>query len=233
MGEYVWGKVKVGMSAQATAIILESNGRFSLSPTLVVTGTIRMAQIPLTRNFQVSRWVNTSEDQLWGYREGIGVKSTNVNFYQGTHAHSDHIGAADVVIECFKLQRVYTPEYSDAWITDPARLRDNQYVYDQVIAVADRAGTEYGAPLIQHLDPAAPVAPDESASPTASPEFDFGDMHIEIVNYDEDYKAPPYVSDANLMAWGAKSPPTGEVHSWRPIVKTLTATRIASPDDHW
>ncbi|MFQ9179481.1 MAG: hypothetical protein ACLR3C_05850 [Eggerthella lenta] len=79
----------------------------------------------------------------------------NLEFYLGTHPHSDHIGSADEIIREFRPQRVYLAEYQDSFISDEARLWDNQYVYDRAIAAAK----ETGAILIQNLDPNAPVEP--------------------------------------------------------------------------
>ncbi len=50
---------------------------------------------------------------------------------------------------------MYLAEYQDSFISDEARLWDNQYVYDRAIAAAK----ETGAILIQNLDPNAPVEP--------------------------------------------------------------------------
>ena len=83
------------------------------------------------------------------------MNSGNLEFYLGTHPHSDHIGSADEIIREFRPQRVYLAEYQDSFISDEARLWDNQYVYDRAIAAAK----ETGAILIQNLDPNAPVEP--------------------------------------------------------------------------
>ena len=183
------------------AIILESNGRFAF----VDSGEDRDAPDGSDPRYPWRAGIVPSsdyEDTLWAYLDQLGVNETNVEFYLGTHAHSDHIGTADTVISRYKPRRIYTPEYSDAWITDPGRLWDNQYVYDQMIEAAHHAHEEYGAALIQHLSPGAPLVPDSEGG-SASPEFDFGDMHIEIVNYGEEYKTNP-VPDANHMCWGVK-----------------------------
>ncbi|SPT53832.1 Autolysin [Actinomyces bovis] len=132
------------------------------------------------------------------------MNSSNVEFYLGTHAHSDHTGLAAKIIKHFKPKRIYTPEYNDNWISDSNRLWDNRYVYDKMIAAAKAAENEYGAALIQHLVPGAPVVPTPERPHTASPSFDFGAMHIELVNYEEDYKYHAAIGDANLSAWGAK-----------------------------
>lgn len=190
--------------AGSDAIILESNGRFAF----VDSGEDRDYPNGSDPRYPLRPHIVTSgpdyEGELWRYLGQIGVNASNVDFYIGTHPHSDHIGTADTVIERYKPKRIYTPEYSDLWISDPARLWDNQYVYDQLVDAASKAETDYGASLIQHLDPAAPVVPDPSTPHTASPVFEFGDMQVEIVNYSEDYKYPGALSDANLMSWGVK-----------------------------
>ncbi|WP_159813069.1 MBL fold metallo-hydrolase [Actinomyces sp. zg328] len=184
-------------------IVLQSNGRFAL----VDSGEDKDYPRGDDPRYPLRPGVTQGapdEDAMWAYLDELGVNSTNLEFYIGTHAHSDHIGTADTVIEKFHPKRIYTPEYSDAWITSKNNLWDNQYVYDRMIAAARKAQAEHGSALIQHLVPGAPVTPDPSAPTTASPTFDFGDMRIEIVNYDESYKQPPYIYDANESAWGVK-----------------------------
>ncbi len=143
------------------------------------------------------------EQQLVAYMKKVGVTEDNLDFFIGTHPHSDHIGGADTVIETFKPERVYTPEYKDEYIQggkrpDPSdskalaawkshpRLWDNLYVYDQLVSAAETADSE----LIQSLTP-------ETAR------FKLGAMDIEIVNYDEEYKTKP-TADANDFCWGVK-----------------------------
>ncbi|QKD80259.1 MBL fold metallo-hydrolase [Actinomyces marmotae] len=184
-------------------IVLQSNGRFAL----VDSGEDKDYPRGDDPRYPLRPGVTQGapdEDAMWAYLDELGVNSTNLEFYIGTHAHSDHIGTADTVIEKYHPKRIYTPEYSDAWITSKNNLWDNQYVYDRMIAAARKAQAEHGSALIQHLVPGAPVTPDPSAPTTASPTFDFGDMRIEIVNYDESYKQPPYIYDANESAWGVK-----------------------------
>lgn len=184
-------------------IVLESNGRFAL----VDSGEDKDYPDGSDPRYPLRPGViqgAPNEDAMWAYLDQLGVNDTNLEFYVGTHAHSDHIGTADTVIEKYHPKRIYTPEYSDAWITSARNLWDNQYVYDQMIAAANKATAEHGSALIQHLVPGAPVTPAPEAPTTASPTFDFGDMRIEIVNYDESYKQPPYIYDANESAWGVK-----------------------------
>lgn len=185
------------------AILLESNGRFGLvdaaedSDYPDGSDPRYPAERPgITHGAGV-------EQQLIAYMKKVGVTEDNLDFFIGTHPHSDHIGGADTVIETFKPERVYTPEYKDEYIQggkrpDPSdskalaawkshpRLWDNLYVYDQLVSAAEAADSE----LIQSLTP-------ETAR------FKLGAMDIEIVNYDEEYKTKP-AADANDFCWGVK-----------------------------
>ncbi len=192
-------KIHVMAFEGSDAIILESNGRFAF----VDSGEDADypdgsdPRYPLQPNTTRS---TTYDKKLFQYLDSLGVNETNVDFYLGTHPHSDHIGTADEVIYRYRPHRVYTPEYDDSWITEPARLWDNQYVYDRLVSAAK----ETGAHLIQHLAPGAPLIPDDDNPGVASPEFDFGDMHIEIVHYGEEYHHAGAIADANEIAWGVK-----------------------------
>ena len=66
------------------------------------------------------------------------------------------------------------------------------------------AAKSVGASTILHLSPGAPVFPGKDSPSTGADEFGFGDLHIKIVNYEEDYKYPGAVADANLFAWGVE-----------------------------
>lgn len=85
------------------------------------------------------------ERQVISYMKSIGVNSSNLDFYIGTHPHSDHIGSADEVIREFKPKRVYIGEYSDSMVYNSSNLWDNLYVYDKMIAAAN----DVGATIIQ------------------------------------------------------------------------------------
>lgn len=94
------------------------------------------------------------EDEVISYLHSAGVRE--LDFFIGTHPHSDHIGAADEIIREFTPDRVYLMEYDDAYISSEANLWDNQYVYDRTVAAAK----EVGASLIQNFDPDAPLYPE-------------------------------------------------------------------------
>ena len=140
--------------AGTDAIVLESNGRFGI----VDSGEDSDypdgsdPRYPLRPGIVKGSGV---EDAVVAYLKNLGVNSGNLEFYLGTHPHSDHIGSADEIIREFRPQRVYLAEYQDSFISDEARLWDNQYVYDRAIAAAK----ETCAILIQNLDPNAPVEP--------------------------------------------------------------------------
>ncbi len=121
-----------------------------------------------------------------------GVTSSNLAFYLGTHAHSDHIDNADDIIKKFHPKVILSPEYSDKWITNPNGLWDNQWIYDNMINAAKWAHNTYGAQLIQHAD-------------GYNTHVQLGDMNVQIIPFDpeENYKKKG-ITDANLMGWGTK-----------------------------
>ena len=131
-------------------------------------------------------------DWVLGYLRRNGVTSSNLAFYLGTHAHSDHIDNADDIIYAFHPQAILTPEYSDAWITDKSRLWDNQWCYDNMMTAARWAASAYGATIIQHVN-------DDDTH------IQLGDMDVQLipVDPDENYKKVG-VRDANLIAYTAK-----------------------------
>lgn len=111
------------------------------------------------------------EEQVIAYMKKIGVTQDNLDFYIGTHPHSDHIGSASQIIHEFHPKAIYTPEYDDSLITDYSRLWDNQFVYDRLVEAALWAQEEYGARFIQHLDPNW-VEPDPGPKPDPDPDPD-------------------------------------------------------------
>lgn len=56
--------------------------------------------------------------RILDYMSSQGVTSSNLAFYLGTHPHSDHIDNADDIIYRFHPQVIFSPEYSDAWISN-------------------------------------------------------------------------------------------------------------------
>lgn len=198
------------------AILLESNGHFGIvdsgEDSTYPTGTD--SRYPARQGITRGQGV---EDEVISTLRRLGVTQGNLDFYIGTHPHSDHIGSAQQVIEAFHPKRVYIPEYKDAYIYDQSRLWDNQYVYDRLVAAA----TTTGATLITTLDPSAPIDPgtagksaqttdDEHASSstgtglTGNPNFTLGSATINIKNYELSThpRANGRYADANELSWG-------------------------------
>ena len=128
------------------AILLESNGHYAL--------------IDMGEDYDFP----DGSDERYPYREGDNTDYRNVmtervmrhlknvgvetlDFILITHAHSDHIGNADELMENFNVNKVYMKRYSDSRITNKDRLWDSQYDYDKVLAVANQKGI----PVIQDI----------------------------------------------------------------------------------
>lgn len=140
------------------------------------------------------------EDEVIAYMKSIGVTQDNLDFYIGTHPHSDHVGSAPVIIRAFHPKSIYLPIYEDSLITDDSKLWDNLYVYDRFLEAAKWAQETYGARFIQHLDPTAAT---NDNSDVGSPTFMLGSAKIDILNYDETYRQTK-VPDANYFSYGVK-----------------------------
>ena len=179
------------------AILLESNGRFGMidagEDSDYPDGT--NLKYPARDGIIVEEGF---ENKVIEYMKSLGVNKNNFEFLIGTHPHSDHIGAADEIIHEFSPNRVYIMEYKDEYISDTNHLWDNLYVYDKMI----EAARQEGAIIIQNFDVKAPVIP-ANGSTLGNPEFTLGDMNIEILNYNDDYKASPK-PDANWFSLGVK-----------------------------
>ncbi|WP_315298355.1 MBL fold metallo-hydrolase [uncultured Actinomyces sp.] len=156
---------------------------------------------------------NTSTEWLLKYLDDQGVNDTNVAFYLGTHAHSDHIANADDIIYKYRPKVILSPEYSDAWITDENGLWDNQYVYDQMVTAANWAVDSYGATFIQRTD-------------GYNTHITLGDADLQIIPFDVDeYYKTQGTTDANLMGWGMKVTANG--HS------AFLAADLMSTESDW
>ena len=187
----------IGLEGLSDAILLESNGKFAMVDSGEDTDYPDGSnpdypdRVGITKN-------EGYEEKVIAYMKSVGVTKDNFEFYLGTHAHSDHIGSADEIIREFEPERVYIAEYKDEYIKFDNKRYDNLYVYDNMIA----ATKEVGAVLIQHFDTEAAVVPeDPSTSTVGNPNFTFGNMNIQIVNYEEDYITEPK-NDLNQMSLG-------------------------------
>lgn len=179
-------------TGSADAILLESRGVFAMIDGAEGVGAPD-GKDPryLLREGVVPGWVGDT-DWVLGYMSNHGVTSSNLAFYLGTHAHSDHIDNADEIIRKFHPKVILSPEYSDAWITDKSRLWDNQWIYDNMMAAARWAQSAYGASIVQNIN-------------DYNTHITLGDMDVQIIPTDpaENYKKTG-VRDANLIAYTAK-----------------------------
>lgn len=171
------------------AIVVECNGRFGI----VDSGEDNSypdgsdQRYPLREGIIIGCGV---EDKVIPYLWKIGVRPGNLDFYIGTHPHSDHIGSASQIIQMLKPSRIYTPSYDDSYITDEDHLWDNQYVYDRLIEAAQQAEVEYGAQLIQDFT-------------YFNRSFMLGSALIQLYNTGTDYQTTG-VFDANCFSLGVK-----------------------------
>ena len=130
------------------AIIVECDGKFGV----VDSGEDSLSpdgadeRYPLRGGITVGQGI---ESQVISYMEMLGITEDNLEFYIGTHPHSDHIGSAADVIRKFHPKTVYTPLYSDSFISEETRLWDNRFVYDRLIEAVE----SYDGKLVQYLDP--------------------------------------------------------------------------------
>lgn len=153
----------ISLNGNTDAILLESNGHFAM----IDSG--EDSDYPDGKNSKYpfrAGTVTTAgyEDQVIAYLKKVGVKK--LDFYLGTHAHSDHIGSGDEVLKAFKTKSLYLRKYSDNNISDKRRLWDTQYCYDNLIAMAKKRGTR----IVQNFDKAS------------NRTFTLGDMQIELLN---------------------------------------------------
>lgn len=161
----------ISLNSTTDAILLESNGHYGL----VDSG--EDWDYPDGETYELRDGVTQGigyEQQVIHYLEELGVEK--LDFYIATHAHSDHIGSGDEILDHFPTDRLYINDYDDSQIDtseSDAHLWDNQYVYDCLIEAAKRNGTQ----IITRLD-----APENKGALT----FTMGDMQIELMNYERE-----------------------------------------------
>lgn len=128
----------IGLLGSTDAILLESDGHFGM----VDSGEDwdypdgKNPLYPLRGNTVTDHGY---DEQVIYYMKSVGVTTSNLDFYIGTHAHSDHIGTGDDIVTHFKPKTLYLKKYSDKNITNKTRLWDNQYIYDGLINAAKKA----------------------------------------------------------------------------------------------
>ena len=179
-------------TGSADAILLESRGVFAMIDGAEGVGAPDGTDPRYPKREGIVDASFGDTDWVLGYMANHGVTSSNLAFYLGTHAHSDHIDNADEIIKKFRPKVILSPEYSDAWITDKSRLWDNQWIYDNMMAAARWAQGAYGASIVQNIK-------------DYNTHITLGDMDVQIIPTDpaENYKKTG-VRDANLIAYTAK-----------------------------
>ncbi|MGI6010606.1 MAG: MBL fold metallo-hydrolase [Ruminococcus sp.] len=148
------GAVKIhyiGLLGSTDAILLEDNGRFAL----VDSG--EDWDYPqgnhLLYPYRTGVIMNQGfEQQVIYYMKSVGVNSSNLDFYIGTHSHSDHIGSGDEIIRTFQPQKVYLKYYSDGNVTSRTNWWDNLYVYHTLLAAARETGAEVVQDLTEGME---------------------------------------------------------------------------------
>lgn len=185
-------RIHVLSTHSSDAILLESKGVFGMIDGGEGYGAPDGSDPRYPLRYAVIPASSGETDFVLGYMSNHGVTSSNLAFYLGTHAHSDHIDNADEIIRKFRPKVILSPEYSDAWITDESRLWDNQWVYDNMMAAARWAQGAYGASIVQNVH-------------DYNTHITLGDMDVQILPTDpaENYKKTG-VRDANLIAYTAK-----------------------------
>ena len=106
----------------ADAILLESRGVFGMIDGGEGVGAPNGSDPRYPKRPGITAAERGDTDWVLGYMAEHGVTSSNLAFYLGTHAHSDHIDNADDIIKKFHPKVILSPEYSDKWITNPNGL---------------------------------------------------------------------------------------------------------------
>ncbi|MEE0602398.1 MAG: MBL fold metallo-hydrolase [Dorea longicatena] len=211
----------ISLYGNTDAILLESNGHFGM----VDSGedwdypTGEDEKYPFREGTVTTKGY---EQQVIHYLKQVGVKK--LDFYIATHAHSDHIGSGDEILNHFPVDRLYIGRYDDSYQLDAHgenandlyyypeaqenRLWDNQYVYDRLIDAAKKTGVK----IITDLD---------LDSNAIYRQFIMGKMKINIMNYererDENGNIIPVASEnenslvVKVSAYGKNALLTGDI----------------------
>ena len=122
------------LDVKGDAILIESNGKFVL-----VDGG---EDSDNPRNFPELTVAHRYEEDVVNYLKKVaGDKNGKVTleFIIGTHAHSDHLGGLDTVVNHpdITVKKIYLKEYKEEMIVDYEREEwDNKEVYEQLLTAA-------------------------------------------------------------------------------------------------
>lgn len=187
-------KVHILSLSGADCIVVESNGHFGIVDAGDDNDYPDGSDPRYPKRANIALW--GQEDQVRPYLDSLGVNSSNLDFFIGTHPHSDHIGWADTLIHRYHPKHIYTPVYDDSYsVSDDVNpLWDNQKVYDDLVAAATWAQGAYGATFDQHVKPGQGDL------------IQMGDMLVQIVPLSpgEEYAHPGKLTNTNLISYTAK-----------------------------
>lgn len=128
----------------ADAILLESEGHFAMIDAAEDSDNPR--GFPALAHSGYERKVLSYLKSAAGDQSGRVV----LEFIVGTHAHSDHLGGFDTILDdpAVTVKRAYLKAYQPCWIRRYEREKwDNQEVYDQMV----RACHAHGVELVQTI----------------------------------------------------------------------------------
>ena len=187
-------KVHILSLSGADCIVVESNGHFGIVDAGDDNDYPDGSDPRYPWRANIATW--GQEDQVRPYLDSLGVNSSNLDFFIGTHPHSDHIGWADTLIHRYRPKHIYTPVYDDSYSVgdDVNPLWDNQKIYDDLVAAASWAQSTYGATFDQHIKPGQGDL------------IQMGDMLVQIIplSPDEEYAHPGKLTNTNLISYTAK-----------------------------
>lgn len=103
-------------NAAMDCILLESEGRFGL--------------------VDCGYW--DQREQITDSMSALGVTKDNLEFIIGTHAHADHIGAMNYLVQNYDVERIYLMPFSADCLTKPEEWYDESW--DNVMKTADEKG---------------------------------------------------------------------------------------------
>ena len=112
------------------AILLESNGKFAL----IDTGEGG------TQGYKGIKTSNVTGNIVIPYLRNVMGDNTRLEFFLGTHAHSDHIDGFPQILDNFNVGNIYMKPYLDSYITNEEELYDNQYQYNKAVEKAQKKG---------------------------------------------------------------------------------------------
>ena len=186
-------KVHVLTLSGADCIVVESNGKFGVIDAGDDDEYPDGSDPRYPWRPAIATW--GQEAQVRAYLNKLGVNSTNILFFIGTHPHSDHIGWADTLVREYRPKHIYTPVYDDSYSVGDSinALWDNQKVYDDFVSAAHWAESTYGATFDQHVKPGF------------HDRIRMGDMDIQVIPLapNEEYAHPGKLLNTNLISYTA------------------------------